>query len=664
MLGGLLQFITKGKQDMYLTSEPEITFFKKSYKKHTNFSTYYKTFYSLQDINFGSDISFKIENVDAVHNCYLEINIPEIKFNDSHITDSDYISYKSKKIQLIKDNIQYYTQIYNNLSKYHDIQIHIYSNVKKLLKINNITLEIIQERLHPIVGEYKITLDSLINIIETEIIKHTNVEDYIFSLDKNSVINIHDIDNSLDNLYGNCIFYLKLNKTKINTYINELNTIQSDSNIDFSFCENIGHNMFNNYNLNVGGIDIQNYTKDTLNIIQSHKIIDKNNYDEMIGNTKELTTFNNNTKGGRNIYVPLIFWFNKDIENCLPVLALSYSDIILTVSINEIENILKFRNYYEMAKSMFTVTQTINYVNNIIIDHELDYNTYEILYSEGIVIYHCNSINNRTLELKYPTLSNVVRDDIINIYGYNKKINLEQWIKLLIDKKYVEISYYDKYIDYNYLYSTIPEFNIKLICEIIYFDKDEREKFITSHLEYTIESYDEYTYTIKNPISFECEIGFGSLCKELYWYIKPVLDGNDLQSELSYSLCQYITEDIMDIQNVIFDKEELYLSKDENYFRYLQSYKYLNNLLEKGIYYYSFCLFPKISRPTGSINLKTIKNKQYSVLFNKEFIRKYENLLLLLSTTVDNLRFKLKFISNNYDILIINKGRINILFKN
>ena len=38
MPGGLLQIASSGIQDIYLTKNPEITFFKKIYRRHTNFS--------------------------------------------------------------------------------------------------------------------------------------------------------------------------------------------------------------------------------------------------------------------------------------------------------------------------------------------------------------------------------------------------------------------------------------------------------------------------------------------------------------------------------------------------------------------------------------------------------------------------------------------------
>ena len=38
MAGGLLQLVAYGAQDIYLTGNPQITFFKIVYRRHTNFS--------------------------------------------------------------------------------------------------------------------------------------------------------------------------------------------------------------------------------------------------------------------------------------------------------------------------------------------------------------------------------------------------------------------------------------------------------------------------------------------------------------------------------------------------------------------------------------------------------------------------------------------------
>ena len=38
MTGGLMQLVAYGAQDTYLTGNPQITFFKIVYRRHTNFS--------------------------------------------------------------------------------------------------------------------------------------------------------------------------------------------------------------------------------------------------------------------------------------------------------------------------------------------------------------------------------------------------------------------------------------------------------------------------------------------------------------------------------------------------------------------------------------------------------------------------------------------------
>ena len=39
MGGGLMQLVAYGAQDIYLTGQPQITFFKSVYRRHTNFAT-------------------------------------------------------------------------------------------------------------------------------------------------------------------------------------------------------------------------------------------------------------------------------------------------------------------------------------------------------------------------------------------------------------------------------------------------------------------------------------------------------------------------------------------------------------------------------------------------------------------------------------------------
>jgi hypothetical protein len=73
MGGGLMQLVAYGAQDIYLTGNPQITFFKVVYRRHTNFSmeAIQQTFNGTAD--FGGSVSATISrNGDLVHRMYLE----------------------------------------------------------------------------------------------------------------------------------------------------------------------------------------------------------------------------------------------------------------------------------------------------------------------------------------------------------------------------------------------------------------------------------------------------------------------------------------------------------------------------------------------------------------------------------------------------------------
>lgn len=79
MPGGIMQLITNGSEDIYLTGNPQITFFKSVYRRHTNFSMETKVIQFTGNINFGRTISSKItKQGDLVNDMYLQITINSI----------------------------------------------------------------------------------------------------------------------------------------------------------------------------------------------------------------------------------------------------------------------------------------------------------------------------------------------------------------------------------------------------------------------------------------------------------------------------------------------------------------------------------------------------------------------------------------------------------
>ena len=79
MGGGLLQLVAYGAQDVYLTGNPQITFFKVVYRRHTNFAieAIQQTFNGTP--GYGQTVNCQISrNGDLINRVYLQVTLPKI----------------------------------------------------------------------------------------------------------------------------------------------------------------------------------------------------------------------------------------------------------------------------------------------------------------------------------------------------------------------------------------------------------------------------------------------------------------------------------------------------------------------------------------------------------------------------------------------------------
>ena len=79
MGGGLLQLVAYGAQDVYLTGNPQITFFKVVYRRHTNFAVeaIQQTFSGTP--GYGNTVTCQISrNGDLINRVYLQVLLPKL----------------------------------------------------------------------------------------------------------------------------------------------------------------------------------------------------------------------------------------------------------------------------------------------------------------------------------------------------------------------------------------------------------------------------------------------------------------------------------------------------------------------------------------------------------------------------------------------------------
>jgi hypothetical protein len=120
MGGGLLQLVAYGAQDVYLTGNPQITFFKVAYRRHTNFAleAIEQTFNG--NPTFGSRVTCQISrNGDLINRMYLQVKAPAL-------TSSKYFNYFGLRLinyveieiggQKIDKHYSHWLYIWNELS--------------------------------------------------------------------------------------------------------------------------------------------------------------------------------------------------------------------------------------------------------------------------------------------------------------------------------------------------------------------------------------------------------------------------------------------------------------------------------------------------------------------------------------------------------------------
>lgn len=133
MTGGILDLVAKGFEDIYLTKDPNITFFKTVYRRYTNFSR------DEVDLNFNNKIDFGKEGFcviekfgDLLHRLFLIIKLPIID-----------VRYKTLFVGDVVNLLKTYDIIWDTVKDINDyFDINDFTIVKKIIsdhifKINN-----------------------------------------------------------------------------------------------------------------------------------------------------------------------------------------------------------------------------------------------------------------------------------------------------------------------------------------------------------------------------------------------------------------------------------------------------------------------------------------------------------------------------------------------
>jgi hypothetical protein len=143
---------------------------------------------------------------------------------------------------------------------------------------------------------------------------------------------------------------------------------------EFKWITNIGSLIIKEISISSGGSTIQKYSGEYLmnTVDRDFSAEKKELFNRMTGNISELNDpanafgrfntypnsyYTENMVGsqpsinGRQLYIPLNFWFSNDNRLALPLVALQYNEIIITVSLRPIQELFQVRDVFDTANN-------------------------------------------------------------------------------------------------------------------------------------------------------------------------------------------------------------------------------------------------------------------------------------------------------------------------
>lgn len=374
MTAGLINLISYGVDDLYLTGSPQITFFKMVYRRHTNFA---KENYMIEmgNFNFNEEITINVPNIaDLMSNSFLNIEIPELHFYKTDVCTN----LSTDEIRILNNDIPSniiidipvntdLTTIENLLSTYNVVKP-IISQFCEAFRTATYNKDIITQS----INDYILEIKNSVVISDEDILIYNGLLDDATTFETSKGNNIIELNYVLSNvgmIINNIQNYATINDIfnaieraisyckKVSKYFFGLEKIKTEINNDnnskyakFAWNDKINFNIIDYVDINIGGERIDRHYGDFMNLWYEFtgNINQTKLFNSLTGNKYENTQFDRLIKSNINMNIPLSFWFCKKMGLAFPLIALQYSEISFTIKFNSFEKcamIEKFPRY-------------------------------------------------------------------------------------------------------------------------------------------------------------------------------------------------------------------------------------------------------------------------------------------------------------------------------
>jgi hypothetical protein len=152
-----------------------------------------------------------------------------------------------------------------------------------------------------------------------------------------------------------------------------LRDVVSDAGIKWAYVRRLGYALIDETKVEIGGSKIDEQYGDWLNVWYelSHKIGQERGIAAMLGDSKDLTSFAVEHKA-TTLYVPLAYWFNRHNGLALPLIALQYHDVRVTIQYRDAAKCVNWCDMeaYQSTLSNFGMEDSYLLIDYVYLDSE------------------------------------------------------------------------------------------------------------------------------------------------------------------------------------------------------------------------------------------------------------------------------------------------------
>jgi hypothetical protein len=667
MPGGLIQIASYGSQDLTLTGNPQITYFKIVFRRYTNFGIRTVEIPFDNTVDFGSTSTLTIpKSGDLLTKTTLKIKLPSYDLtelnknltNDIQLTNSQSIDLQ--KYYLYYDFfiifINKLTNITNTFFKQSSAN---FKSITYIQDLKNYILKFIEQdeylEFFDIVNYY------LYNGIEPQ---KTNIPNKYINTFTNSSLFYLNEENVLTYIYENYkeieysydIFEFLINANmdilqELNDvlYNKLINVFTTENIVTMGWTKKIGIFIMDNIEMFIGSNSVTTMSSNYVDVYGQLNYKNREIYNKIIGNEPDL---NNSaiSNDATYLYVPLPFWFQNNYGLAVPLIALQFNNIQIKI---------KFRNFIDCV---FFDIANITSLTNVNIRSKI----IDLILSNTVNIF--NSQLEITMLLEYVYLDNIERKKFA-------QSSHEYLITQVQELVFTNVSPFNSNFELDFFHC----------CKSMFWTANQY-KYINNVTGQN--SYDKYTITTYQPSYSVSNNNYKKYLIMLYNYgslfnIDSFIEGlniintspinNDfLIADISTAIIEngkfknYETTPFISSQ-ITLNGVSL-VAQDSPYFNYLQPYNYYKNTPDLGVNVYSFSLNPTETQPAGACNLSRIPKSslKFNILNPDNNLNNTDtnnNYSIFDNLSLNNLNnYKINVQVENYNILRFIGGIVGIAF--